>query len=397
MRLQRLFVLTPLVFLLGIVPAFAQTQIILPELSGDYAVSQTHYDLTDSSREEIFTEDPNDKREIVLTVYYPANPAPDAETAPYMSDTLKQAVIQQLGLPDALLNVETHTSTDQPAAQGEFPLLIFSPGFGNLTAFYTSLLEDVASHGYIVAAIWHPYSTTMVGFDDGRVAVINQLGSDLSDENRPTIANVWTADALFSLNSLETLNQADPILAGHMDFEHVGAFGHSFGGATAAELAHDDARVDAAINMDGTMFGEVAQSGLTKPFMMMMSERLTPSADELAAAGLTPEQFKQSMADYDNSVSVALQNAHPGYQFLLKHSGHNTYTTDYLTAATAYPDFITADDEIGTVDHDQAFDLIRTYLVAFFDQEMMGKTSDLFANSTDNTQINLETFNAESA
>ena len=183
----------------------------------------------------------------MLTVYYPADPAPDAEIAPFMTETMKRAVAQNLGVPYTLLNIETHTFADQPAAQGEFPLLIFSPGFGNLTAFYTSLLEDIASHGYIVAAIWHPYSTGLVEFDDGRIAIINQAGSDISDANRPAMGAVWTGDALFSLNSLRALNQDDPILAGHIDFEHVGAFGHSFGGATAAELAHDDARVDAAI------------------------------------------------------------------------------------------------------------------------------------------------------
>ena len=69
MQHQRFFALTVAVFLIGIVPAFAQTQIILPDLTGSYAVSRTEYDLTDSSRKEIFTEDPNDQREIHLTVY----------------------------------------------------------------------------------------------------------------------------------------------------------------------------------------------------------------------------------------------------------------------------------------------------------------------------------------
>ena len=46
-HLRRLFVLALAVFLIGIVPAFAQTQIILPDLTGSYAVSRTQYDLTD--------------------------------------------------------------------------------------------------------------------------------------------------------------------------------------------------------------------------------------------------------------------------------------------------------------------------------------------------------------
>jgi len=126
---------------------------------------------------------------------------------------------------------------------------------------------------------------------------------------------------------------------------------------------------------------------------MMMSERLTPSTDELAAVGMTLEQFKQAIAEYDSGIRIVMQKAHPGYQFLIRNSGHNTYTTDYLSVAEAYPDFITADDEIGSINHDLAFDLIHRYILAFFDQEIKGETSDLFANPTNNAQINLETFN----
>ena len=143
------------------------------------------------------------------------------------------------------------------------------------------------------------------------------------------------------------------------------------------------------------MFGEVAQTGMSKPFMMMTSERLTPSADMLAAAGMTQAQFEQVMADYDAGITIVTQSAHPGYLFLLRNSMHNTYTTDYLSVAKAYPDLVTADDDLGTIDGDQAFDLIRTYVLAFFDQEVKGEASDLLANSASDTQITLETFNIQ--
>ena len=46
----------------------------------------------------------------------------------------------------------------------------------------------------------------------------------------------------------------------------VGVFGHSLGGATAAQLMHDDRRVRAGIDLDGTLYGPVTTAGLDRPF-----------------------------------------------------------------------------------------------------------------------------------
>ena len=50
-------------------------------------------------------------------------------------------------------------------------------------------------------------------------------------------------------------------------------FGHSYGGATAAQILAKDSRVKAAINMDGTLYGEIfPESGIGKPFLLMSAE-----------------------------------------------------------------------------------------------------------------------------
>ncbi len=381
------------VLLIGVAPAVAQSQIAitLPDISGNFAVSRVDYDLTDSSRDEIFTDDPNDKREIMLTVYYPADPAPDAEVAPYMSDSLRQAVTQQLGIPAMMLDITTHVYQDQPVASGDFPLLIFSPGFGNLTAYYTSLLEEVASHGYIIAAMWHPYSTGLVEFADGRIAALNDAGSDLANNN-DGVFGVWTGDALFALDTLEQFNQDDSLLTGHINFEHVGAFGHSFGGATAAEIAHDDARVDAAINMDGTMFGEVADEGLTKPFMMMESELTPPTDAQLEAAGVTRAEIDQSIQDYKDRVQTVVGTAQPGYRFHLIDSEHNSYSTDMLSIAEKFGALI-GPSVVGTIEPQHAFDLISTYVIAFFDQQLGDDGSTELDDLPGDANVTFETFN----
>jgi hypothetical protein len=52
----------------------------------------------------------------------------------------------------------------------------------------------------------------------------------------------------------------------------VGVFGHSFGGATAAQFCHDDSRCKAGIDVDGQPFGSVVHEGLHQPFMFLLSD-----------------------------------------------------------------------------------------------------------------------------
>jgi pimeloyl-ACP methyl ester carboxylesterase len=47
----------------------------------------------------------------------------------------------------------------------------------------------------------------------------------------------------------------------------LGTVGHSFGGATALQFCHEDARCRAAIDLDGIPFGSVVTDGLAKPAM----------------------------------------------------------------------------------------------------------------------------------
>ena len=79
----------------------------------------------------------------------------------------------------------------------------------------------------------------------------------------------------FVLNQIEKLNQSDKDnrFTGRMDTSRIGMFGHSYGGATVAQVLVEDSRVKATINMDGTLYGEnVPKSRVGKPFLIMNAE-----------------------------------------------------------------------------------------------------------------------------
>src|SRR5688500_20399963 len=83
----------------------AQVEITFPDLSGPYQVGKMEYHLTDEAHDEIFTEDPDDKRELMTMVYYPGQPEASAATAPYTNEILADA----FGIsPDLLDQIHPH-------------------------------------------------------------------------------------------------------------------------------------------------------------------------------------------------------------------------------------------------------------------------------------------------
>ena len=56
------------------------------------------------------------------------------------------------------------------------------------------------------------------------------------------------------------------------DLDRIGMFGHSLGGATAAATMLVDRRLRAGLDMDGFLFGKVADTGLRKPFMLFAGD-----------------------------------------------------------------------------------------------------------------------------
>jgi len=119
--------------------------------------------------------------------------------------------------------IHAHAYEHVPLAQGSFPVALFSPGIGTPPVEYTSTVEDVDSHGYIVVMLYHTYSVPFTVFADGRVALLNEAGirsenepagtSDAqTNQDRNAIGSVWVADARFTLDQLTKLNSDDKLL-----------------------------------------------------------------------------------------------------------------------------------------------------------------------------------------
>ena len=157
--------------------------------------------------------------------------------------------------------------------QQSYPVLLMRGGASAPVINYTTLAEDLASHGYIVVGIDAPYRTGQVVFPDGRVIGRTPANNPEILVGRPEQAGrlnqlfaAWVGDMRFVLDRLEQLNVSDTSgrFKGRIDMTRVGAFGHSWGGAQAAQFCHEDSRCRAGVDIDGAPFGSVIQSGISE-------------------------------------------------------------------------------------------------------------------------------------
>nr|MCU0465305.1 hypothetical protein [Anaerolineae bacterium] len=294
----------------------------------------------------------------------------EAENAAYNTSLMMPPIIFE--------SIKGHLYVDAPLLprEGGYPVLLFSPGFGSPIRFYSALLTEVASRGFIVAVVDHPYSQTATVFPDGSVVNVNAAGSDMSSADlRDALLNVWVEDTQSALDYLTELDAADEVLAEAFDLDHVGAFGHSFGGATAANASLVDERVLAAINLDGSVFGPAGE-GVTKPLMIIISELVEYTDEQLAAVGITREEFEVSFAEHMDSITGALSESSAPYQLAITGTVHSTYSSDIALMRALLPDVFTA-ELVGAIDGERANQIISDYTVAFFETHLLDQPSAL--------------------
>jgi predicted dienelactone hydrolase len=166
-------------------------------------------------------------------------------------------------------------------------------GGAALTTDYTTLAEDLASHGYVVVGFDAPFRSWVVVLPDGRVIArapqnnLDLVGGPQADQLANKLVQTWTADTSFALDQLEGLNRSDPLgrFLGRLDMQRVGVFGHSLGGATALLFCHDDSRCKAGIDVDGAPLGSVIAEGVTQPFMFLLGDHRSESDAETRPVG----------------------------------------------------------------------------------------------------------------
>ena len=256
----------------------------VPRPSGPNTVGTQVLYLTDASREDPYV-DKRTPRELAVRMWYPASPstANNCQPAPYASPAVWQYFTELAGVrPFA---VRTNSCWNAPVARGMHPVVVFSPGYTATATDYTFLLEDLASRGYVVAAINHTYEATAVELPGGRIVhsvVGSHLGGPVQRKNWPlsSAASVRLLDLKFVVSEIEGLNsrRAGPF-AGKLDLARIAVAGHSLGGLTAYLGIESDPRLKAAVMLDG-FTPEALGSATRKPVLIIAAGRQQWRAEE---------------------------------------------------------------------------------------------------------------------
>ena len=290
-----LFAFLCLAVLLGLLWHEHRTEITLPAPTGRFAVGRTILTWANDAETEPLAPSPGTKRAVVVWMWYPAASTAPASPAPYLPAEWREAFDRTSGvlmsdfLTHDLSLVRTHSIVDPPVSPAEktYPVVIMRAGGGALTATYTTLAEDLASHGYFVVGFDAPYRTSVVLLANHRVitrlpeADPEDMPAGQADRLINGLLPLWVGDTKFVVSRLESLNENDPSgrFTGRLDLQRLGMFGHSFGGAQALQFCHEDNACKAGIDIDGAPYGSVIQDGLTQPFLFVLSDHSREMAD----------------------------------------------------------------------------------------------------------------------
>lgn len=278
---------------LAILPAIIFPQFNPIKPTGEYKVKTISYTLTDPVRLETFA-DQNENRKVTIQFWYP-------------DDT---------------------TET--------YPLVVFSHGSFGFRGSNASTFKDLASNGYVVCSIDHTYHAFFTKQTDGKTIIVNNgflndaIAATNDDFDTQTTYNktqewlqVRMGDMNLVLNDIEDkVKKSNSDEVYHLiNTDKIGLFGHSLGGATAAELGRERKDIDAAIVIDGTMLGE--EVGLQNGKVILND---TPYPIPLLNIYNEThfQDAKQNADTYDNMVAAA--NAVDARQVVIHGSGHLNFT-----------------------------------------------------------------------
>ncbi len=257
-------------------------------------------------------------------------------------------------------------------ARSKFPVLLYAPGNGGVKDENASTAAELASHGYVVVAIddidrdqrsptaaddWQPLS-----YDFSSIEAFKTM---LRTGDRKVRRQA--EKALTALDRLKACADAD--WRARIQFDRIGFFGFSFGGATAAEAGTFDPRVAAVANLDGDLFGHAAFGALAKPYLIILTnDAVFPTPSQIQSPN-PKKRFEAELMVRDLREEVRLANQPSGFGFRILETFHENLS-DQIFKRRFFKSWL--------LTHPYRVKSIRdAYLLAFFDTYVRDMPSSL--------------------
>lgn len=328
--------------------------------TGKYKVGTMTYEWTDDTRPIKLTSHQGDKRTIVVQLWYPATINRYSIRAPY-----------------SVLSKDYQKVTSNSYLRPPFnetlkrsKLILFSPGRGTERFQYTTIIEELASHGFVVAAVDMP-QIGYVAYQDGLIIKPSlafkpprgMMGGPYEkiDEFFEIPTEMGWTDLEFVFQQIKALNSKDPNgrFTEKINLQSIGIFGHSLGGRIAGKFAVENENVAAYISMEGIPPRAIRYAGkLNFPVAMLCSSGTWPYAKE-------------------NYFSLIDNRSNPVYMIELEGFGHNSVTDN---------PYLSPDNFKYQINPEVGLKISREVVLNYFDSILNKKNT--FVNSMKNrTQI----------
>jgi dienelactone hydrolase len=260
--------------------------------------------------------------------------------------------------------------------RSQFPVLLYAPWNGGVKDDNASTAAELASHGYVVMAIddidRDPRSATAT--DDWQPLTYDFPSAEafkttlrIGDRKVRRQAE----KALTALDRLKACANAD--WRARIQFDRIGFFGFSFGGATAAEAGTFDPRVVAVANLDGDLFGSAAFGALDKPYLIILSGNAVFPAPRQLQSPNPNTRFEAVLDARDLREEVRLANRPGGYGFRVLESFHENFSDQVFERRFSMAWLLTNPYRVKSIRD--------AYLLAFFDTYVRNMPSPLLTQS----------------
>jgi len=410
-------VVTPVALIACVVAAQGDAPPRLPQPAGPFGVGRVSYDWIDNTRLETFSSNPQARRELMVYVWYPTDHkaaqgvyqpgAVQIDRAPG-AERLRESPIWPSIVSGAL---KSHAQDKAPVLRGgtRLPVVLFSHGDTAANSFsYTSAIEDLASHGYAVVAVEHPYSSSAVAFADGRVIFAQSRerlrgdrpagipyfeGVEIAMKEMRQIADIEAADLRFVLDRLEDIDRShssSPLFR-RLDLSRIAAVGHSLGGMAAVRACQLEARLKACVNQDGGtadgVFLKYPDDGALRQPLLVIEATPPPTftQQELQQRGITRAEWSANVAAIAAWRDRQLHEGAAGAYYVQLHAtgiNHMSFGDAFLFASTP------AARQQAIHNLRLAIDLTR----AFLDDVLKKDGRTLFPQNIANTEVGVAVF-----
>ncbi len=278
-----------------------------PMPTGKYAVGTKTFTIYNTRKEALDTKG-DSMRHIPARIYYPTskNTTEGLTKAKSLSRSEAMGIKKIFMIPlnydkmEAAGENDSECYVDAPFIEDKkFPLIVFNHGYFSYIEGNSFLLIELASQGYVVLTVGHPYEGTGTDYDDGTYTIADkslankmyhpywrgilaaykltkykgtlqeqaELFEEFQNKYCKFIGNrvdEWITDTNFAVE------HAKKEFAQILDLTNgIGIAGHSQGGAVAYKVCLTDPEYTCGINIDGGLFGDTQGLTMNKPFMQL--------------------------------------------------------------------------------------------------------------------------------